>query len=280
MHVIQHPSEAARHAAAIVRRHLPDPSYRVFLFGSRATATAHARSDIDIGIEGPAAVPAAVLAAIEDELDEAPTLYTVEIVDFARVSDGVPAGGARAHPAVTKPRSLRADFERAVARLAEVLALPHGEIIRDSAIQRFQISFELCVEISEVVSRRRAQRGLYLAALLFPRCLHAWRDCTRSVLDRADGIAKPYRAILTTNSWPMHVYGRLPQVLQRFQALLSATRRTAKHSARRYAALCFLSRYFCSPVSTSSFFWLCTATATVTMPVVRCGVSAAIVRLG
>ena len=40
------------------------------------------------------------------------------------------------------------------------------------------------------------------------------------------------------------------------------------------------SRYFCSPLSTSSFFWLCTVTATVTTPVVRCGVSAAIVRLG
>lgn len=87
MRVIQDPDEAARNAAAIVRRHLPDPFYRVFLFGSRATGTAHARSDIDIGIDGPAAVPGAVLAAIEDELDEAPTLYTIEIVDFARVSE-------------------------------------------------------------------------------------------------------------------------------------------------------------------------------------------------
>jgi uncharacterized protein len=87
IHVIRHPAEAAGHAAAVVRRHLPDQSYRVFLFGSRATGTAHPRSDIDIGIEGPEAVPGAVLAAIEDELDEAPTLYTIEIVDFARVSD-------------------------------------------------------------------------------------------------------------------------------------------------------------------------------------------------
>ena len=42
----------------------------------------------------------------------------------------------------------------------------------------------------------------------------------------------------------------------------------------------FFSRYFCSPDRTSSFFWLCTVTATVTTPVVRCGVSAATVRLG
>jgi len=87
MQVIQNPEEASRHAAAIVRRHLPDPCWRVFLFGSRVTGTAHARSDIDIGIEGPQAVPRAVLAAIEDELDEAPILYTIDIVDFARVSE-------------------------------------------------------------------------------------------------------------------------------------------------------------------------------------------------
>jgi predicted nucleotidyltransferase len=87
MYLIRTPEEAASHAAMIVRRHLPDPSYRVFLFGSRATGTAHARSDIDIGIEGPQAVPRAALAAIEDELDEAPTLYTIDIVDFARVSE-------------------------------------------------------------------------------------------------------------------------------------------------------------------------------------------------
>jgi predicted nucleotidyltransferase len=87
MRVLQNPDEVARYAAEIVRRHVPDPAYRVFLFGSRAIGTAHDRSDIDIGIEGPAPVPRAALTAIEDELDEAPTLYTIEIVDFARVSE-------------------------------------------------------------------------------------------------------------------------------------------------------------------------------------------------
>ncbi|HVC55551.1 MAG TPA: nucleotidyltransferase domain-containing protein [Stellaceae bacterium] len=81
------PDEVARFAAAVVRRHVRDPRYRVFLFGSRAAGSAHARSDIDIGIEGPAPVPRAALAAIRDELDEAPTLYTVDIVDFARVTE-------------------------------------------------------------------------------------------------------------------------------------------------------------------------------------------------
>src|SRR6266481_5593411 len=87
MRAIRDPFEAAKFAASVIRRYLPDPAYRVFLFGSRATGTAGERSDIDIGIEGPAPVPRAALAAIHDELEEAPTLYTIEVVNFARVSE-------------------------------------------------------------------------------------------------------------------------------------------------------------------------------------------------
>jgi uncharacterized protein len=83
MQAIRNPVDAAKFAASVIRRH----AYRVFLFGSRATGTAGERSDIDIGIEGPAPVSRAALAAIHDELEEAPTLYTIEVVDFARVSE-------------------------------------------------------------------------------------------------------------------------------------------------------------------------------------------------
>ncbi len=87
MQAIIDPTEAARFAASIVRGHLPDPAYRIFLFGSRATGTAHARSDTDTGTEGPGPVPRETLAAIDEEIEEAPTLYTIEVVDFARVPE-------------------------------------------------------------------------------------------------------------------------------------------------------------------------------------------------
>ena len=87
MRAIRDPADAAKFAALVIRRHLPDPAYRIFLFGSRATGSAAERSDIDIGIEGPAAVPLRILAAIDDELEEAPTLYTIDVVDFARVPE-------------------------------------------------------------------------------------------------------------------------------------------------------------------------------------------------
>ncbi len=79
--------EARRMCARIVRRHLPDPAHTIFLFGSRARGTAHERSDIDIGIEGPAPVPYEILASIADEIEESPTLYSVDVVDFKRAPE-------------------------------------------------------------------------------------------------------------------------------------------------------------------------------------------------
>ena len=87
MRAISDPADAAKFAAEVIRRHVSDPVYRVFLFGSRAAGSATERSDIDIGIEGPAPVPRLALAAIHEELEEAPTLYTIDIVDFTRVSE-------------------------------------------------------------------------------------------------------------------------------------------------------------------------------------------------
>ena len=87
MRAISDPADAAKFAAEVIRRHIPDPAYRVFLFGSRAVGSAAERSDIDIGIEGPAPVPRPALAAINGELEEAPTLYTIDVVDFRRAPE-------------------------------------------------------------------------------------------------------------------------------------------------------------------------------------------------
>ena len=87
MRAIQDPADAAKYAARVIRRHLSDPAYRIFLFGSRASGSAAERSDIDIGIEGPAPVPHPALGAIHDELEEAPTLFTIDVVDFKRMPE-------------------------------------------------------------------------------------------------------------------------------------------------------------------------------------------------
>jgi len=72
-------------AAQTIRARVSDVAYKVFLFGSRASGRAHDRSDIDIGIEGPTPVPDSVMLDIKEELEESPTLYTIDVVDFTRV---------------------------------------------------------------------------------------------------------------------------------------------------------------------------------------------------
>jgi predicted nucleotidyltransferase len=61
---------------------------RLFVFGSRADGTARERSDIDIGIECPSGkMDYRLVMALQEFAEKYPTLYKVDIVDFATVSD-------------------------------------------------------------------------------------------------------------------------------------------------------------------------------------------------
>lgn len=71
----------------IVGRHLDLAQYHVFFFGSRVAGGGTDRSDIDVGIQGPKAVPPRAMAEIEDAVDALPTLYKIDIVDFSHVSE-------------------------------------------------------------------------------------------------------------------------------------------------------------------------------------------------
>lgn len=79
--------ELKRNITSIVGRRLDPARYRVFFFGSRVAGGGSERSDIDVGIEGPEPIPFETMAQIRDEIEEIPTLYTIEVVDFKRVSD-------------------------------------------------------------------------------------------------------------------------------------------------------------------------------------------------
>lgn len=78
--------EVAHQVTGIVRRVIQDRAYRVFLFGSWSSGEARGRSDIDIGIEGPTSVDPAAMLEIREACEALPTLFTVEIVDFAKVA--------------------------------------------------------------------------------------------------------------------------------------------------------------------------------------------------
>ena len=70
----------------IAGKYLDLNEYKVFFFGSRIANKGTERSDIDIGIEGPKEIPAEIKIKIEEEIENLPTLYKFDIVDFSEVS--------------------------------------------------------------------------------------------------------------------------------------------------------------------------------------------------
>ena len=61
--------------------------FQIYLFGSRATGHAKLRSDFDLGVHGSSPLPLKVFFAIEDALENIPTLYSFDWVDLNRVDD-------------------------------------------------------------------------------------------------------------------------------------------------------------------------------------------------
>lgn len=73
----------------IITPYLPDSSYRIFIFGSRAKGTNRPFSDVDIGVLGPKSLPGKNYTDMITALDESDLPYRADIVDFSSVSDTV-----------------------------------------------------------------------------------------------------------------------------------------------------------------------------------------------
>jgi predicted nucleotidyltransferase len=71
----------------IVSKYLDLKKYKVFFFGSRVRGDNFPRADIDIGIKGPKPIPPEIKFKIEEELEELPTLYKFDLVDFSEVAE-------------------------------------------------------------------------------------------------------------------------------------------------------------------------------------------------
>lgn len=82
---MKHPDEALRFIKTTVRKYLPDPSYRFFLYGSRVNGRSRRFSDFDVGVTGKTPVPMHTMNVIKEELEESNLPYTVDIVDFSTV---------------------------------------------------------------------------------------------------------------------------------------------------------------------------------------------------
>lgn len=70
----------------IIGKYLDLKEYKIFFFGSRVKGDNFITSDIDIGIEGKKEIPLEKLLLIKEEIENLPTLYKFDIVDFKKVS--------------------------------------------------------------------------------------------------------------------------------------------------------------------------------------------------
>jgi len=70
----------------IVGEYLDLKEYKVFFFGSRVKGKNFPRADIDIGIKGPKPISPEIKFKIEEAIEELPTLYKFDLVDFSEVS--------------------------------------------------------------------------------------------------------------------------------------------------------------------------------------------------
>lgn len=70
----------------VIGKYLDLNLYRVFIFGSRVSGFNSERSDIDIGILGPREVAGEVRVDILEDLENFPSLYRFDLVDFNKVT--------------------------------------------------------------------------------------------------------------------------------------------------------------------------------------------------
>lgn len=70
----------------VVDTHLSG-NYKVFIFGSQAGLAELIRSDIDVGIDAGRPLTLREQSQIWVDLDEMPTLYKFDLVDFCKVED-------------------------------------------------------------------------------------------------------------------------------------------------------------------------------------------------
>ena len=119
---------------------------------------------------------------------------------------------------MTKEESLKKQFKNAVARLKEVLQEEKTDILRDSAIQRFEFAFDLAwkvlKEILEVeygvacASPKKCFRDAYKQGIITHDDL--WMDMT----DWRNAAVHTYNEELADN-----LYEKLPRALEKFEYL-------------------------------------------------------------
>jgi predicted nucleotidyltransferase len=73
--------------SAIALKNINPNETKVFIFGSRVNGTNVKFSDIDLGFESDKKIPYSLIMDIEDDFENSNIPYSVDIVDFSKVSN-------------------------------------------------------------------------------------------------------------------------------------------------------------------------------------------------
>ncbi|MGE0447691.1 MAG: HI0074 family nucleotidyltransferase substrate-binding subunit [Vicinamibacterales bacterium] len=123
-------------------------------------------------------------------------------------------------PTTRRARLLLGDGQRAVARLADALAQPETEFVRDAAIQRFEFSFELTWKAIQAVARLEGQDCTSPRTALSTAWRNGWLDDETAwieMLEDRNKTSHTYRDAVAKD-----VFGRLAHHLPRLRQLLTA----------------------------------------------------------
>lgn len=71
----------------VVAKNLPQGGYKLFIFGSQANQPELIKADIDVGIDTGFKLAKSIRAKIRLDLEDLPTLYFFDFVDFQNVED-------------------------------------------------------------------------------------------------------------------------------------------------------------------------------------------------
>lgn len=122
---------------------------------------------------------------------------------------------------MTKTQSLKEDFSKAIERMEKVLREEKTDIVRDAAIKRFEITFELAwktvkafleeIHNTSCVSPRTCFQEAFRVKLV------DYSEQLLQLLDDRNYTAHTYKELLAEK-----VYADLPNALQAFKSLYQA----------------------------------------------------------
>jgi len=112
-------------------------------FGSWVKGTAYQQSDIDLAIEHHGKLTQKEIVEFQDWLDDFPTLYSIDLIEMQVASEALKQDIKRYGKIVMNKKSKLNSFNKAIENLRTILLETETQIVRDAAIKRYELCYEL-----------------------------------------------------------------------------------------------------------------------------------------